>query len=130
MGPNGLQYADLIDGKTEDKWNLPLEPLNSASFEPYPPGESPELDRHLAGERVIENHEAVVKFGLRSMGKPGRPPMRARLCDPNALPNLDYMEQTDIIFRHVANALINGPDKAKFSVSKSKSNYLLNFDFN
>lgn len=121
-GPEAQKYADIIDGKAKGSWELPLEPLNSTSFEPYVPGENPELDRYLASERLIDNHENVTKFSLRSMGTPGETKFRAELADPHAIPNLDYMEQVDVVFRHVTNALINGPQKAAFLVSKSQSN--------
>lgn len=63
------------------------------------------------------------------MGTPGDPPVMAKLSDPFAIPNLDYVEQVDIIFRHVTNALINGHENASFETSKLYSNfYFFNFD--
>ena len=52
-------------------------PHAERSMEAWSPGDNPERDRTEAAARLVGNHEAVVKFCLRGVGKPGpRPVMR------------------------------------------------------
>ena len=48
-----------------------------------------------AGARLVENHEAVVKFSLRGPGRPGYPPVSAPLADPNASAAMEYLPAAD-----------------------------------
>lgn len=52
----------------------------------------------------------VAQFSLRGPGAPGRPPVSAPLADPNALAALEHLPAADAAMRHVAHALLVGPD--------------------
>lgn len=106
------QMADAIDGDDGISWHLPLPPLNATSFEAYSPGEEPELDKLRAAHRLVENHEAVVKFAARACGQQGNPPVNAPLSDPYAKPGMQYHDAVDAGMRHVAAALLDGPEAA------------------
>ena len=58
-------------------------------------GENPAVDRLRAAHRLVENHEAVVKFAARGCGQPGSPPVNAPLSDPNAKPGMQYIDAVD-----------------------------------
>ncbi|GMH39233.1 hypothetical protein BSKO_07131 [Bryopsis sp. KO-2023] len=114
MVKEGEPVAARIDG---GEWSYPLSPLDGKSFEPYSPGESPPVDRFLAGKRLVENRVAVTKFALRGCGEEGRPVM-APLSNPNAIPNEDYHQDVDGALRHVAHALLIGVEE-KQSLEKN-----------
>ena len=58
-------------------------------------GEEPELDKLRAAHRLVENHEAVVKFAARACGQQGNPPVNAPLSDPYAKPGMQYLDAVD-----------------------------------
>ena len=58
-------------------------------------GEDPDLDKLRAVHRLVENHEAVVKFAARGCGQQGSPPVNAPLSDPNAKPGMQYVDAVD-----------------------------------
>ncbi len=58
-------------------------------------GEHPDLDKLRAVHRLVENHEAVVKFAARGCGQQGNPPVNAPLSDPNAKPGMQYVDAVD-----------------------------------
>ena len=43
--------------------------------------------RRQAAERLLANHEDVVRFAARGAGRPGFPPVSAEFSDPNATPS-------------------------------------------
>ncbi|KAL3157857.1 hypothetical protein ABBQ32_012271 [Trebouxia sp. C0010 RCD-2024] len=104
--------ADAIDGDDGISWHLPLPPLDASSLEPYSPGEEPEMDRLRAVQRLVENHEAVTKFAARGCGQQGSPPVNAPLSDPYAKPGMQHLAAVDAGLRHVALALLDGPEAA------------------
>lgn len=57
--------------------------------------EDERLDRLRAATRLIDNHEAVVRFAARGCGTEGNPPVMAPLSDPNAQPGLQYVPAVD-----------------------------------
>ncbi|KAL0020433.1 hypothetical protein WJX77_002865 [Trebouxia sp. C0004] len=114
--PAAREMSDAIDGDDRTSWHLPLPPLNSSSLEPHSPGEDPNLDKLRAVHRLVENHEAVVKFAARGCGQQGSPPVNAPLSDPNAKPGMQYVDAVDAGLRHVATALLDGPQAAAESL--------------
>lgn len=58
-------------------------------------GERPDLDRLQAAQRLVDNHEAVVKFAARGCGEEGSPKVMAPLSDPYAKPGMQYLHAVD-----------------------------------
>ena len=58
-------------------------------------GERPDLDRLQAAHRLVDNHEAVVKFAARGCGQEGSQPVMAPLSDPSAKPGMQYLHAVD-----------------------------------
>lgn len=110
--PEAASISAAIDGTDGTSWTLPLSPLTSTSVEPYGPGENPSEDRLQAAAKLVSNHEAVTKFALRGVGKPGPRPVSAPLADPTAIPGMDHEAEVDAALRHVAHALLLGPETA------------------
>jgi len=54
-----------------------------------------ERDALRAAYRLVDNHEAVVKFALRGPGHPGPRPVSAPLADPTAIPATEYHREVD-----------------------------------
>lgn len=107
--PEAAAYAAAINGTDGRSWHLPLPPLTSTSLPTaHAPGEEPEVDRLQAAARLVQNREAVTKFALRGVGQRGARPVSARLCDPTAVPGLEFMPEVDAALRHVAHALLVG----------------------
>lgn len=106
--PEGVPVAAAIDGTDGRSWHLPLPPLTGTSLEPFSPGEDPARDRLRAAAKLVGNHEAVTKFALRGVGKPGPRPVSAPLADPTAIPGMEYVVEVDAALRHVARALLSG----------------------
>lgn len=99
--------AAAIDGTDGAAWRLPLPPLASDPFDPWP-GEDPPADRLRAAARLVGNHAAVTKFAARGSAPPGRPRVGAPLADPFALPDEPALPAVDAALRHVAHALLVG----------------------
>uniref|UniRef100_A0A6U2EXV2 GST N-terminal domain-containing protein n=1 Tax=Hemiselmis andersenii TaxID=464988 RepID=A0A6U2EXV2_HEMAN len=95
-------YADEIDGRG-DAWKLPLK----EGIEPVQISDEAAARREAA-ERVIANHEAIVKFALRAVGQKGFPGVSSPLADPNAVPDLRFTPQVDAAMRHVVASLLQG----------------------
>ena len=69
--------------------------LYATVYHEFCAGEAPELDRLRAAHRLVENHEAVVKFAARACGQEGRPPVNAPLSDPYAKPGMQHLDAVD-----------------------------------
>ena len=54
-----------------------------------------ERDALRAAYRLVDNHEAVVKFALRGPGQPGPRPVSAPLADPTAIPATEFHREVD-----------------------------------
>lgn len=110
--PGSEHYAEQITGTDNpSSWRLPLPPLSpTMDVEPINDSINPgdDVARQTAAYRLINNHEAVVKFALRGAGTPGRKRFQAPLADPFATPALEYLEEMDEALRYVAWALIDG----------------------
>ena len=100
-----------IDGTDGTAWALPLAPLGAAgpAGEGWP-GEDPPADRLRAAARLVENAGAVTRFAARGPAPPGRPAVSAPLSDPHARPDEVAIAPIDAALRHVAAALLSGPD--------------------
>lgn len=103
---SGPAFAAQIDGTDGTSWTLPLAPLTATSLEPVPGGDHPALDRLEAAAKLVENHDAVVRFSARATGKPGTRRYGAPLADPTASPWEDDLPAADAALRHVAAALL------------------------
>lgn len=77
-----------------------------------------EVARREAAERIVANHEAIVKFCLRAVGQPGMPRVSSPLADPNAIPNEKFTAQVDCAMRHVVDALLHGGGSTKVTLSE------------
>lgn len=97
--------AKIIDGSS---WKLPLPLLEEDTFEPYAAPCSEEKARRWAANCLARNHGNIVAFACRGAGSTGKPGVRARLSDPNAMPNLEYKEQVGTCLLAVGNLLLNG----------------------
>jgi glutathione S-transferase len=113
--PAAAAAAAAIDGADAASWRLPLAPLSAASLEAYSLGERPEADRLVAAARLVGNHEAVTRFALRGPGRPGPRPVSAPLADPTAVPAMEHEAAADAALRHVAHALLVGPEAKQAS---------------
>lgn len=58
-------------------------------------GERPDLDRLQAAQRLVDNHDAVVKFAARGCGEEGSPKVTAPLSDPYAKPGMQFVHAVD-----------------------------------
>ena len=110
FSPNAKVGAGAVDGTDGKSWHLPLESLSSTSTEPHSLGDDPELDRLVAAARLVSNREAVTKFALRGAGKRGPRPVSAPLCDPTALPALEFTQEMEAALRLVAFALLTATE--------------------
>ena len=120
-----------VDGTDGVAWRLPLPPLGpetspEPSWRRSDPSELPEdadaeeteeklarIDRLRAASRLVENHEAVVRFAARGCGKAGRRPVAAPLADPTATPGEAYVPAVDAALRRVAHELLDGDAHAR-----------------
>ena len=59
----------------------------------------------------VGNHTNVATFAARGAGLPGIPPVTAPLADPNATPSDGATVPVDKALRHVAHALLVGPEE-------------------
>jgi glutathione S-transferase len=109
----------IIDGSA-GAWKLPLAPITESAVEPVSSALDPgdESARHEAAYKLIKNHVGVTKFSLRGCGKrDGR--FQAPLADPYAIPNLDRLNEMDIVLRTVAGSLLSG-DTTSFELLPDK----------
>ena len=112
------EYADAIDG-ADGSWSLPLPEDDGTLLEPLSGLAQPsDAARREAAERLIANHDAVVRFASRGVGSPGFPPVSAPLSDPNAQSNDDAVPVVDAALRHVTHALIHSPEVAMEDLSQ------------
>jgi hypothetical protein len=87
--------------------------LSSTEFlEPMFP-ESVDSARDDAVRRIIGNHEAVVRFSSRAVGKRGTPSVAAPLADPNAQPGEEFVSAIDSCFRMVCFSMLVGVEVAE-----------------
>lgn len=63
--------------------------------------------RREAAERIISNHENIVKFASRAAGTPGLPASAAPLAGPRDKPNEDAEPAVDLMLRHTVDALLS-----------------------
>eukprot|EP00210_Caulerpa_lentillifera_P002815 g2689.t1 len=92
--------VEWVEGTTG--LSLPLDPLSKTSIEPYAPGDNPPVDTYEASKRLIQNHEAVLKFALRG----GQSSEEAEIDE-------ESLHYSDEAFRTVAQALLLGVDEVK-----------------
>ena len=109
--PAQAAMAADIDGSDGVAWSLPLAPLGAAgpAGEVWP-GEDPPSDRLAAAARLVGNAGAVARFAARGPAPPGRPAVSAPLSDPYAQADEGAVPAIDAALRHVAAALLDGPD--------------------
>jgi glutathione S-transferase len=93
-------------------WQLPLPPAGLAQLEPVSPHIDDADARLEAAERLMRNHERVVRFAARAVGERGSPPVAAPLADPRAKPDELAVPAVDAALRHVVHALLEGPEVA------------------
>uniref|UniRef100_A0A7R9Y8T1 GST N-terminal domain-containing protein n=1 Tax=Pinguiococcus pyrenoidosus TaxID=172671 RepID=A0A7R9Y8T1_9STRA len=106
------------EGGVPPDWRLPLPPIAEAPVVVLPPNDPGEAEsRMLGAERLIFNHEAVVRFALRGAGEPGRPSYSAPLADPNAVPSDDptLKQVVDELLRSVAAKMVLGENPEQLS---------------
>ena len=63
--------------------------------------------RREAAERIISNHENIVRFASRAAGTPGLPASAAPLAGPRDNPNEDAEPAVDLMLRHTVDALLS-----------------------
>lgn len=115
--PESAQIAATIDG-SDGSWSLPLPEDDGSLLEPLKGlGQSDEAARREAAERLIANHEAVVRFAARGFKGPGMPPVSARLSDPYVKVDGEALPIVDTLLRHVVHALLDGSDAASAKLS-------------
>ena len=102
-------FKRAIDGLDGTSWHLPLPPL-AETVEPVTGllAEEPERDRLEAAEKLLGNHEAVVRFAARGCGTPGPRPVAAPLADPTATPGTAHLPAVDLALRFVVLCLLAG----------------------
>eukprot|EP00184_Porphyridium_aerugineum_P007397 CAMPEP_0184708748 /NCGR_PEP_ID=MMETSP0313-20130426/37934_1 /TAXON_ID=2792 /ORGANISM="Porphyridium aerugineum, Strain SAG 1380-2" /LENGTH=489 /DNA_ID=CAMNT_0027170349 /DNA_START=151 /DNA_END=1620 /DNA_ORIENTATION=+ len=88
LSPDGRNYQEVVDG-WKDSWELPLPPLKD-ELDWVPIAETDDglgmSHRIQAAQRVIKNHERLVRFALRAAKGSQRPrTVTAPLSDPNAI---------------------------------------------
>lgn len=94
--PEGEKQRALIEGK-DGGWDLPLKPENTAWG--YDSGDGKGGVKEEAAQALISNHEAIVGFAMRSLGK-----------KPSEASN--EAEHVSAGFRIVAHALLKGVENA------------------
>jgi glutathione S-transferase len=111
------EYAAEVDGDG-DAWRLPLV-VGGTELEPTDHlGQTEEESRREAAERILANHEAIVRFSARGAGRPGFPPVSAELSDPNASISEAALPAVDAAIRHTVDALLEGPEVAEARLSE------------
>jgi len=60
-----------------------------------------------AAERIIHNHENLIRFACRAVGTPGLPAAAAPLADPKAISNTDATQVIDFLMRHAVHSLLS-----------------------
>jgi glutathione S-transferase len=119
--PEAAPFADAIDGVDGASWALrgpdAPEPLGRVLQPTDGLGQDASAARREAAERLTANHEAVVRFAARGLGKPGFPPVSAELSDPRATPDEAALPLVDAALRHVVHALLEGTDAAGETLS-------------
>jgi glutathione S-transferase len=70
-----------------------------------------------AAARAVANHGPLLRFALRGPGRPGPRPVSAPLADPSAIASDDpaAASAADAALRHVAHALLVGPEAKQLS---------------
>jgi glutathione S-transferase len=68
--------------------------------------------RREAAERLIHNHENIVRFASRAAGTPGLPASSAPLADPRATPNKYAEPVVDLFLRHIVDSLLSSSQGA------------------
>lgn len=127
MHADGEAVAAAIDGR-DGSWTLPLPPLTSTSLEAYSPGDTPAHDTLAAAAQLIGNHSAIVGFATRATGPGSRRPVSAELSDPHAVRDETAAHAVDAALRHVAHALLVGPDAKHVSEHALKVRCNATFD--
>lgn len=116
--PGSEEYARTIDGD-DGSWALPLPDDDGTLLEPLTGlGQSAEVAKREAAERLTFNHENIVRFAARGASGPGFPPVSAELSDPNAKPSEGALPLVDAALRHVTHALLQSPEDAKAKLSE------------
>lgn len=69
-------------------------------------GASPSKNKREASERLLVNHERIVRFAARGAGTPGFPAAAAPLADPRSVANEEATPAVDVLLRHVVHSLI------------------------
>ena len=104
-----LAAREALDG---GEWTLAA--LREEPLQPFPGGlRDDAAARRAAARKLVENHDAVAVFAMRAHAPPGVPPVTAPLADPNNESPVRWHEaDVDAALRHVAAALLDGPDGA------------------
>jgi len=117
-------YMEFLDGRKG--WTLPLPPLTSDSMQPV-------LDKPLtniadeaarieAAMCLVANNKNIARFCARAAGndvgkwRQNGGGGKSALADPGAKSNEDIVPDMDACLRHVAHALLAGPEEAAKSV--------------
>eukprot|EP00293_Proteomonas_sulcata_P016739 CAMPEP_0184294938 /NCGR_PEP_ID=MMETSP1049-20130417/5981_1 /TAXON_ID=77928 /ORGANISM="Proteomonas sulcata, Strain CCMP704" /LENGTH=204 /DNA_ID=CAMNT_0026603357 /DNA_START=71 /DNA_END=685 /DNA_ORIENTATION=- len=124
----GEPFQKAIDGR--EGWTLPLPPLTGEDLEPvldfWNPGD--EAARHEAAFCLTSNFKAVAKFAARAAGSDVGSWQRnggfskSALADPYAKAEDSIIPDVEACLAHVANALLNGTDKAKADMKGAQGN--------
>eukprot|EP00747_Dinoflagellata_sp_TGD_P220291 gnl/TRDRNA2_/TRDRNA2_92287_c0_seq1.p1 gnl/TRDRNA2_/TRDRNA2_92287_c0~~gnl/TRDRNA2_/TRDRNA2_92287_c0_seq1.p1 ORF type:complete len:735 (+),score=106.32 gnl/TRDRNA2_/TRDRNA2_92287_c0_seq1:319-2205(+) len=91
------------------EWRLPLPALAQGPQVVLPSNDPGDDEAKLqAAERLVFNHDSVIRFALRGAGQEGSPAYSAPLADPNAVPSEDETLRAivDELLRSVAAKMI------------------------
>jgi len=126
-----------INGRDGVNWQLPLQPLNESSFEPFWEVENAEKDRLEAAMQLMSNFEKIALFACRGASTvASKSKVSAPLSDPYAVPNVDYVEAVDLALRSVCSMLLRTDNndlptekQITFSDAKMKENVSLSLEY-
>eukprot|EP00892_Ulva_mutabilis_P007799 jgi/Ulvmu1/5391/UM022_0186.1 len=113
--PNTEDIACAINGTDGRSWKLPLPPITADSQEPRTnvvEGGLAERYRVEAAAKLASNRSAVAKFALRAVGSPGKH-FSAPLADPNAKPDLSFVQPVEAALACTVHALLHGTESAQ-----------------